>query len=214
MTKELNTINTGYLIEVKQTPLECPYCHKSQIPAMQVAFQREDGTYFILCACMNSNCKLVFNVLYDRATRLFNQIKQADLKKKYFNEEIEVLSQSFCEIYNQAYSSEQMGLDQITGVGYRKALEFLIKDYLISIHPDKEEEIKKKFLSNCINDDVNDHHVKEIAKRAVWLGNDETHYVRKWEDKDVSHLKSLIDLCLHWIEAEIKTKRMIEEMPG
>jgi hypothetical protein len=214
MYKKLSITNTGYLIDVRQTPLECPYCHKSQIPEMQVAFLKEDGTYFILCACMNSNCKLVFNVSYNHGTRLFNQINQADLKKKDFNEEIELLSPSFCEIYNQAYSSEQMGLDQITGVGYRKALEFLIKDYLISLHPEKEEDIKKKLLSNCINDDVNDSHVKEVARRAIWLGNDETHYVRKWEDKDVSHLKTLIDLCLHWIESEIKTKKIIEEMPG
>jgi len=107
-----------------------------------------------------------------------------------------------------------MGLDQITGVGYRKALEFLIKDYLISLNPDKEEKIKKKSLGNCIKDGVTDSHIKAVAERAVWLGNDETHYVRKWEDKDVSNLKDLIDLCIHWIEAEIKTKRMLDEMPG
>jgi hypothetical protein len=214
MIKKLNIINTGYLIDVKETPLECPYCHQSQIPEMQVAYLKEDGTYFIFCACMNTNCNLVFNVFYDHSTRSFHQLKQADFKIKDFNEEIKLLSPSFCEIYNQAYSSEQMGLDQITGVGYRKALEFLIKDYLISLHSDKEEDIKKKFLGNCINDDVNDPHVKEISRRAVWLGNDETHYVRKWEDKDVTHLKTLIELCLHWIESDIKTKRMIEEIPG
>ena len=214
MIKRLNVINTGSAIDIEQSPLECPYCHQSQIPEMLVAYKNEEYTFFIQCACMNSNCKIVFNVFYDHSTRSFHQVKQADLKKKDFNEEIELLSPSFCEIYNQAYSSEQMGLDQITGAGYRKALEFLIKDYLISLHPEKEEDIKKKFLGNCINDDVNNSHVKEVAKRAIWLGNDETHYVRKWEDKDVSHLKTLIDLCLHWIESEIKTKKIIEEMPG
>lgn len=214
MKDKIAIINTGSLIEVNQTPIECPYCHQAQIPAMQVAFQREDGKYFIFCACMNAHCKFVFIVLYDHSIRSFSQIKQASLKEKEFNKEIKELSQSFCEIYNQAFSSEQMELDQITGVGYRKALEFLIKDYLISLHPDKEENIKKKFLGNCIKDDVTDSHIKAVAERAVWLGNDETHYVRKWEDKDVSHLKDLIDLCIHWIEAEIKTKRMLDEMPG
>lgn len=28
-------------------------------------------------------------------------------------------------------------------------------------------------------------------ERAAWLGNDETHYVRKWPEKDVKDLKSL-----------------------
>ena len=214
MKKSVSVVNERQTIEVNLVPIECPYCHQNQIPSLQVAFLSGKGAYFIFCVCTNSHCGMAFNILYSSYSQEFRQMKQASLKKKEFNKEIKELSQSFCEIYNQAYYSEQMGLDQITGVGYRKALEFLIKDYLISIHPDKEEEIKKKFLSTCIKEDVTDPHIKNVAERAVWLGNDETHYVRKWEDKDVSHLKDLIDLCIHWIEAEIKPKRMLDEMPG
>ena len=36
----------------------------------------------------------------------------------------------FLTIYNQSLSAEDNNLDQIAGIGYRKALEFLIKDYL------------------------------------------------------------------------------------
>ena len=36
---------------------------------------------------------------------------------------------------------------------------------------------------------IDDSNIKNVAKRAVWLGNDETHYIRKWEDKDLSFLK-------------------------
>ena len=60
---------------------------------------------------------------------------------------------------------------------------------------------------------IDDSNIKNVAKRAVWLGNDETHYIRKWEDKDLSFLTKLIDLTIHWIEAEELTKTMIEEMP-
>ena len=52
----------------------------------------------------------------------------------------------------------------------------------------------------------------EVAKRAVWLGNDETHYVRVWADKDVNNLKHLIDLTIRWIENEIETERVLQEM--
>jgi hypothetical protein len=140
-------------------------------------------------------------------------MKQASLKVIEFNVVIKELSQSFYEIYNQAFAAEQMGLDQVCGVGYRKALEFLIKDYLISLNPDKGDKIKNKFLGNCIKDDVTDTNIKIVAERAAWLGNDETHYVRKWDSKDVSHLKGLINLCLHWIEAEVNTKKILAEMP-
>ena len=54
--------------------------------------------------------------------------------------------------------------------------------------------------------------VKSCAEKAVWLGNDETHYERKWENKDINDLKLLIKLTLHHIEAEILTEKFEAEM--
>lgn len=68
-------------------------------------------------------------------------------------------------------------------------------------------------LAKCIDDYVDDAMVKAVAKRAVWLGNDETHYVRKWEEKDVHDLKGLIRLTTLWIEKERETERLLSEMP-
>lgn len=34
----------------------------------------------------------------------------------------------------------------------------------------------------------------------MWLGNDETHYVRRWEEKDLSDLKRLISMTVSWID--------------
>jgi hypothetical protein len=52
-----------------------------------------------------------------------------------------------------------------------------------------------------------------VAKRAVWLGNDETHYERLWEGKTIEDLKRLIDLTVHWIAMEIDTEDALKEMP-
>ena len=60
---------------------------------------------------------------------------------------------------------------------------------------------------------MEDARIKEVAKRAAWLGNDETHYVRIWEEKDVSDLKQLINLTVRWIENEIETRQLLENMP-
>ncbi|MGH9690457.1 MAG: hypothetical protein ACRD4C_05105 [Candidatus Acidiferrales bacterium] len=60
---------------------------------------------------------------------------------------------------------------------------------------------------------VKNEKVKAIAARAVWLGNDETHYTRKWEDKDLEDLKNLIQLTVHWIEMEKMTASVLKEMP-
>jgi len=75
------------------------------------------------------------------------------------------------------------------------------------------DEIKKLNLAKCIADYVSDGRVKQVAARAVWLGNDETHYLRKWEEKDLNDLKMLIALTLHWIEMDELTKKVMADMP-
>jgi hypothetical protein len=89
----------------------------------------------------------------------------------------------------------------------------VIKEYIIANNPSEKEIVEKKFLGNCISDYVNDERIKIVAKRAVWLGNDETHYIRKWEGKNLLDLKKLIDLTVHWIEMEFLTKDFEVEMP-
>lgn len=120
-----------------------------------------------------------------------------------FDDNIQRLSTAFCEIYNQAYSAEIYGLNQIAGIGYRKALEFLIKDYCIHRNPDKETDIKSKFLGKVINDFIDSDKIQTLAKASVWLGNDETHYIRKFEDKDINDLKRFIEATKAFITYEL-----------
>jgi len=76
-----------------------------------------------------------------------------------------------------------------------------------------KDAIEKMLLGPCIATYIKSEQIKAIAKRAAWLGNDETHYVRKWADKDVNDLKKLISLTLHWIEAEKLSQDIINDMP-
>lgn len=130
-----------------------------------------------------------------------------------FSEHIKKISPNFSSIYGEAYKAEQYGLTQICGVGYRKALEFLLKDYLIADLPADRSNIEAVMLGQCIESYVTDQKIKDVAKRATWLGNDETHYKRKWIDKDLRDLKRMIDLSCHWIEAEYLTKEALQSMP-
>lgn len=194
---------------VTQYSIECPFCHTNVIPNYLFFHGNK-----LFSACPNECCNHHFVLAKDNENRFVKVEANAIPKSKVFSEIITSVSNQFTSIYNQAYHAEQMGLDQICGVGYRKAIEFLIKDYLLlKVSDDKQKEnIKNKFLGNCIQDDVQDKNIKEVAKRAVWLGNDETHYVRVWADKDVSNLKHLIDLTIRWIENEIETERVLQEM--
>lgn len=199
----------GLSQKVTQYAIECPFCHSKVNPNYLCLDERS-----IYASCPNSMCKKHFVLSQDRDGRFVIVEPNACPKNKVFSEIVNSISPQFVSIYNQAYHAEQMRLDQICGVGYRKALEFLIKDYLISKETDEQvvENIKKKFLGNCIQENVQNDNVKNVAKRAVWLGNDETHYVRQWEDKDVQYLKKLIDLTVRWIENEIETEHVLQEM--
>ena len=121
--------------------------------------------------------------------------------------EIESLSPSFASIYRQALATEALNLTQMTGLGLRKALEFLVKDYAISKFPQDQEVIKKKPLGLCINEYLKEEYLRECARRATWLGNDETHYWREWKNHDVKDLKKLIRLTLRWLEYSILSER-------
>ncbi len=143
---------------------------------------------------------------------IYDYSMKGTLQNRMFSDIINNTSLKFTEIYNQANEAESLNLDELAGMGYRKSIEFLIKDYCILKQPDKEEEIKAKLLGKCIDDHVNNGNNKEIVKRAVWIGNDETHYVRRWETKDINDLKKLIDISIHWIEMEKLSDDYLTEM--
>ncbi len=126
-------------------------------------------------------------------------------KSQEFDHHILAISPNFVEIYNQALQAEDTNLHQIAGVGYRKALEFLIKDFLIHQHPTKEEEIKNKLLGRCVKM-LGNSQLETVAEKATWLGNDQTHYVQKFTDKDISDLKRLVRLTVHWISMLLETE--------
>jgi hypothetical protein len=125
---------------------------------------------------------------------------------------IDLISARFSEIYNQAVAAEQYGLSDIAGTGYRKALEFLIKDYCVALDPSNSELIRKKFLKNVIDDHLEAGKLKMAATLTTWLGNDEGHYERRWVDKDLGDLKALLNLTITFVNEEIQLEQYIRSM--
>jgi len=105
-------------------------------------------------------------------------------------------------------------LTLVAGPGYRKALEFLVKDFLIKLTPEEEKTIKATFLGSLIRERVKDQNLRACAERAAWLGNDETHYNRIWKDADIEDLKNLITLTTNWIISQTMTEEYLKKMPA
>src|SRR6185503_15633284 len=109
-------------------------------------------------------------------------------QKREFPEGIGATSPTFVLIYIQAADAESGGLDQICGPGYRKALEFLVKGFLKSRATGDQSRvsaIETVQLGRCIADYVEDPRLKAMPERAAWLSNDHSHYVVKWEGRDI-----------------------------
>ncbi len=209
-------IDNNKQVEIDKLPNECPYCHKFIDPLI-IADNFSNRFLEIIFKCPNLNCLQSFIGSYHHSYGDYYDFQHCNIGELIFkniSEEIVSISPEFVKIYNESYFAEQYNLNQICGVGYRKALEFLIKDYLIRNNPDKADSIAKKFLGNCIKEDVSDPKVRKVAERAIWLGNDETHYVRIWESQSLEDLKKLISLTLHWIEMEELTNSFENNMPS
>jgi hypothetical protein len=215
----------GNSYQVNAVPDECPICHHriEPIPAYAklVGIDVPPETRLsVMFLCPQRHCELTFLVHYARRTEggrgqgpyILQTIAPQTPKDPDIPQQVRELSPAYVEIFTQATVAEAYPLDQIAGVGYRKALEFLIKDYCSQQHPDQEKTIKEISLGNCIAKYVTDPNVNKCAQLASWLGNDETHYIRKWAEKDIKHLKTLIRLTEAWIVNVELTEQYVREM--
>ena len=200
-------------------PDMCPICHTSVSPEVFIATELPDENIQIVFKCTKAECKEFFIGTYQYEYNKGYSLNRSAPKKHQkveIPESIEKISPTFAEVYDQAMASEAFQLPQLTGIGLRKALEFLIKDFAISRNEEDkdEDEIRGKFLGACINEYVDDPRLKATAQRASWLGNDETHYTRRWEDKDIEDLKVLIRLTINWVENVLLTDEYTDSMPS
>nr|WP_296266451.1 hypothetical protein [uncultured Merdimonas sp.] len=188
----------------------CPIC-KAKIAPVYVACSLESpDSASVFDFCRNCNNTFVTKYAAHNSGKIHSGYPyfEADsiiysepnrFTKQAFNQKITALSPQFDKIYNQALAAESSMLDEIAGLGYRKALEFLIKDFAIHEHPDEEEDIKAKPLAQCIKKYIENENITTLAERSTWIGNDEAHYIRKQEDRDVSDMKDFIQAIVYFI---------------
>ncbi|WP_256657247.1 hypothetical protein [Pseudomonas sp. 2FE] len=208
--------------EIDNHPDVCPHCHHAIKAEFIEALMYNSGKCIDAAyRCPKNDCHRLFVAVFKRLQVNFTELsKHFALQVTYprnpiapdIPEEAKEVSPQFVEIFTQSAKAEAFELSAIAGVGYRKALEFLIKDYCTTKFPDKADEVKSRPLGQVIDTYVDNENIKQCAKRAVWLGNDETHYVRTWIDKDIKDLKLLIKLTVGWIEQAIITEQLIQDM--
>ncbi|MDU3176661.1 hypothetical protein [Anaerococcus sp.] len=125
--------------------------------------------------------------------------------------QIDEVIPEFREIYEQAEIAKQMGLDWIAGMGYRRSLEFLVKKYLSYKFPDSKDSFLRMTLNQAIKE-IDDERLENTAKFSSYLGNDESHILVKFEDKDIDDLKLLINKLTNDIASDIIEMQMEQKL--
>lgn len=173
-------------------------------PLMYKCTHRDCGQYYLL------NCIINYYAGKDSFVRWESNHYQPPVNIK-FSDEITNMSPEFVATYTQAFKAEKWELDNISGMGYRRSLEFLVKDYLSEIETPKnkndeeysKDDIYQMSLSSAIKL-LPSQDLIDISKASAWLGNDESHTFKKWEEFDVSTLKEFIDSTVAFINFKIK----------
>lgn len=211
----------GKLPIPRHIDIDCPKCSRSIVNAT-IGWARQAGYIFAIHTCTYCGQAIYFFLFtppsmpeeFDEAgSRLF--VHPTPRAREEVEERLQKVSPRFQRIYNQALTAELLGLDEIAGMGQRKALEFLLKDFATYKCPEKQETIRKSSVKTVIDNYLATDYprLKIASERAAWLGNDEAHYIRKWEGKDLQDLKTLIRLVLNEIDAQLLLEQLPVEMP-
>ncbi|MBR8701673.1 MULTISPECIES: DUF4145 domain-containing protein [unclassified Fusobacterium] len=190
MNRELIKIRTStgldYFLEIEK-PNICPKCKTGIFPILDTysgithnKLSEEIFTVIFLCPNCQEHFVTNYKIIYDNQKQYTINIGYSMNKAidKDIPNNIKTLSPKFVEIYEQALTAHENGLNELVGIGLRKSVEFLVKDYLIDAQHLPQKEVEQMFLQNAIQK-LEDNNLTSLAEKIAWLGNDESHYVRK-----------------------------------
>lgn len=187
---------------------QCLHCHTFITPyttSTHIDADTKYQTFAVAFQCLCCGKYLLTAYKYDGTNPIKTEIIPYAITPNIdldIPKEITETFPKFVKIYKQALISEYYGLDEIIGISLRKSIEFLVKDYLIRILKEKEDVIEKISLGRAI-DMINDTEIHTLAKAAVWIGNDETHYIQKHPDKNFSDIKYFLRYLLNFMAGKI-----------
>lgn len=164
--------------------------------------------------CTNTECNRLLIGYYTRVNVYIPfelvKLEPNHIPDKNFSPEIKEISPRFIKLFNQLIKAEQKNLALIFGIGYRKALEFLIKDYLVYLDPKRKDKFINESLKYCLY--KLDNNIPDISKKITWLRSDVDVYYREWNGKDVNDLKKMIEIISSFITANIRMKKHIDNL--
>ena len=194
---------------VDRFPEACPRCHVSFVPHFVAATTRAGNARQICFQCTSEDCRALFLATYIEDGRNFclSECEPTRAKRRTLSDEILRLSPAFAETYEQSLAAEDGHLDQLSHLGLRRALQFLIRDFCKLCHPDETSRIDGMTVAECIELYVPDPNVKLCAARVTCLNGREDFRNMEWGEREAGQLKNLLRVAVNFIESAIVATR-------
>lgn len=210
---------TNYSSKIR-VPTLCPYCGVSNNPITELIGFKKVG-YYIICAYIHrcTSCQKYHYTVQKYSNSLAIDMLMIYPETSYtkFDGVISKTSEKFIDIYQQAELAESHNCYELAGMGYRAALEVLIKDYALNVLHDNKQYIEKLTLNDAIQHYFKGkgHEMDKITANVVRInGNNFVHW-DKPEDfnskEALDTLKEYFNIFLWVITAKIKTKNIINK---
>lgn len=174
-------------------PDTCPHCGNIMEPIIfHYYFDNSIQHSIYTCQCTVQSCHKNFVLEYNPISVLIDY-RYDGFQKPTISKNIKKLSPIFEATFTEASIAEAKHLNNISGLAFRKAFEFLVKDFAIYQNEHDTEKIRTNSLNNVIDMYYKDMpKIKELLHITRKIGNDETHYYRNFDEVDISDLKKLI----------------------
>lgn len=204
--QEIGSSDSQFNLTINK-PLYCPICNLAQDGAIadRKLWNAGDGRFYgtIMYTC--NRCRKKYLATYDVDVRSHSGSFGAfypTVSTTYTNDIIEPVSPRFIAMYNQAYRAEQAGDIELAAVGYRQALECMVKDYAIAELGKSHEEVASKSLYNAIVEYLETDLVSTADVIRI-LGNDYAHYERRHMEVDFPILKRYMGIFIQLLETKL-----------
>lgn len=220
MGKVVASMNTPNPVNLDlQIPNRCPHCLKMITPSLEyVALNTSDdghnSSVSAFWAC--NGCSRIFCSLYAFASADYRDVYPCFITGSYppivektdIDPRVKDVSPRFANLFQQSEKAKSEGMIDLAGMGFRKALECLLKDTLIYLEKDTPEHIAALSLNEAIKSFSDNPRLIKAATQARVVGNEYTHYQARYEGYDIDVLQKLISITLHWFIMEIETAEL------
>lgn len=226
-TLEIDSETVKYTDVEVNIPCTCPSCNgilpRNTYPLISLLYDFDTieapFTNVALYSCPNCNESIILieDIIltyrgtstkdkdgYFMSTGIRDMFPKYSTSKTINTKEINELSPSFIKIYSQAEKAEEQGLNEICGMGYRKALEFLVEDYIKYLYKDIDlDRLRNLSLKQRIKEYIKNEEIYTLANGARILGNDYTHIVNTHSEIDINTMKQIIEALVYYIRYKL-----------